>query len=79
MRRWRVSLSANRPPAEGGPHMVLVSTDEGVRYAAGDLLETTATQAAKVHTLLALRPLQNGHVKQDIFLKLCGSFEVVLG
>ena len=40
-----VSLS---PPAEGGPHMVLVSTDEGVRYAAGDLLETTATQAAKV-------------------------------
>ena len=35
-------------PAEGGPHMVLVTTDEGVRYSDGALLQTTASQADKV-------------------------------
>ena len=35
-------------PAEGGPHMVLVTTDEGVRYSDGAHLQTTASQADKV-------------------------------
>ena len=34
--------------AEGGPHMVLVTTDEGVRYSDGTLLEPTASLADKV-------------------------------
>ena len=39
-------------PAEGGPHMVFVSTDEGVRYSDGSLLETTASQADKVMMMI---------------------------
>ena len=35
-------------PAEGGPHMVMVTTDEGVRYSDGTLLETTASLEDKV-------------------------------
>ena len=34
--------------AEGGPHMVLVTTDEGVRYSDGTFLEPTASLADKV-------------------------------
>ena len=34
--------------AEGGPHMVMVITDEGVRYSDGTLLETTASLEDKV-------------------------------
>ena len=41
-------------PAEGGPHMVFVSTDEGVRYSDGSLLETTASQADKVTMMIMI-------------------------
>ena len=42
-------LVTDLPPAEGGPHVLLVTTDSGVRTADGMLLATTATQQDKVN------------------------------
>ena len=47
-------------PAEGGPHMVFVSTDEGVRYSDGSLLETTASQADKVTMMIMVKTIGMG-------------------
>ena len=50
-------------PAEGGPHMVFVSTDEGVRYSDGSLLETTASQADKVTMMIMVKTIGMGWMR----------------
>ena len=50
-------------PAEGGPHMVFVSTDEGVRYSDGSLLETTASQADKVTMMIMMKTIGMGWMR----------------
>ena len=56
-------------PAEGGPHMVFVSTDEGVRYSDGSLLETTASQADKVTMMIMvmMKTIGKGWMTSSIF------------